>query len=399
MTSAENTVYLDYNATTPVDPKVFKAMEPYFEKNFGNPASVNHGWGWTAQSAVKKARQQVANFLNAKPSEITFTSGATEGNNWVIFGLLHALKAENPNEEIHFITTQSEHNSILKPLVEIEKIWKDRGVSVTYLPVNNMGMVELSSIEKEIRPSTKLISAIWINNEIGSINDIENIGRMARDHKIYFHTDATQALGKVKINLTNQPIDLLTFSGHKIYGPKGIGGAYIRGTDPSVTIAPLLFGGGQEVGGRSGTLNVPGVVGLGAACEVLAQEMHSDKIRIEAMRDELLNRMHKALPKSRLNGPSPGTKRAYNNINFTFTELLDQGRDISNCSGPLSRLGSSAGSACTTGKFFHSHVLKGIGLTNGEAQCTLRLSLGRFTSQVDIDRAFDILIQALKLEG
>ncbi|MBO9666429.1 MAG: cysteine desulfurase, partial [Bdellovibrio sp.] len=257
-------IYFDYNATTPVDPQVYSAMEPYFKEYFGNPASAAHHWGWAAENATQKARMQVASLIGAKASEITFTSGATESNNWVMFGLLSKLREENPTGPIHFITSNVEHSSIMKGMDALKKL----NVEVDFLPVNNHGQVEVATVLKAIKPHTKLMSFIWVNNEIGTINPIPEIAKVCKENQIYLHTDATQAIGKIPVNVNEMGIDLMSFSGHKIYGPKGVGALYIRSQNPKVVLNPLIYGGGQEKGLRSGTLNVPAIVGLGVASEI-----------------------------------------------------------------------------------------------------------------------------------
>lgn len=377
-------IYLDYNATTPVDPQVFDAMEPYFKNHFGNPASAGHHWGWTAESAVTKARSQVASLINAKSSEITFTAGATESNNWVIFGLIAKVREENPYEPIHIITSCVEHSSIMKALSAAQKM----GVEVDYLPVNRFGQVEVETLRQAIKPHTKLITLIWVNNEIGTINPLANIVPLAKENKIYLHSDATQAVGKIPVNMTDIGIDLMSFSGHKIYGPKGIGALYMRSKDPKVQINPLIYGGGQEKGLRSGTLNVPGIVGLGVAAEICQQNLPLEATRLTELRQLLWQRLQVAIPGIRLNGHA--TERAPNNLNITLpgykTEQIIPG---------LQKLGVSTGSACGTGAMVISHVLKGLGMSADEIQCSLRLSLGRWTSEEDIINAVNILKNAL----
>lgn len=285
--SAIKDIYLDYNATTPVDPQVFLAMEPYFKIHFGNPASAGHHWGWAAENAVNKARAQVASLIGAKPSEITFTGGATESNNWVIFGLISKIREENPYEPIHIITSCVEHSSIMKALPVAQKM----GVEVDFLPVNRFGQIEIETLRAAIKPHTKLISLIWVNNEIGTINPLQEVAALAKENKIYLHTDATQAVGKIPVNVTETGIDLMSFSGHKIYGPKGIGAMYIRSKDPKVQINPLIYGGGQEKGLRSGTLNVPGIVGLGMAAEICQQNLPMESVRMTELRKLLWQKL------------------------------------------------------------------------------------------------------------
>lgn len=373
-------IYLDYNATTPVDPKVLDKMLPYFTENFGNPSSANHSWGWTAESAVKKSREQVASLLNCRPQELFFTSGASESNNWMLFGLVSKLKQENPNEKIHILTSRAEHSSIINSM----KAAQELGVEVEFLPVNSYGQVELETIKKSIKSHTKLISVIWINNEIGTINPIQEIGEVAHANKIYFHTDATQAVGKLPINLKQLKIDLLSFSGHKLYGPKGIGALFIRHSNPFVEINPLIYGGGQEQGQRSGTLNVPGIVGLGEACEICKNEMSFESIRIKKLHDYLTERILSEIPGCQINGhPS---ERATNCISATFNQT-----SIDLVLPKLSTLGISMSAACGSGRTHISHVLQAIGLTELQANSTIRISLGRWTSEDEIKETFSIL--------
>lgn len=380
----ERGIYLDYNATTPVDPQVFRAMEPYFKEYFGNPASAGHHWGWAAENAVAKARTQVASLIGAKSLEITFTSGATESNNWVIFGLLSKLREENPYEPIHFITSCIEHSSIMKAMAAVQKM----GVEVDVLPVNRFGQVELETIRKVLKPHTKLMSFIWVNNEIGTINPIPEIARLAREHKIYLHTDATQAVGKIPVNVTDMGVDLMSFSGHKIYGPKGVGALYMRSKDPKVQINPLIYGGGQEKGLRSGTLNVPGIVGLGVAAEICQQNLPLESARMTELRQFFWMKLQEAIPGVRLNGhPS---ERAPNNLNITLP-----GYKTEQLLSRLQKLGVSTGSACGTGAMVISHVLTGIGLSSEDVQCSLRLSLGRWTTEEELLKATEILKKSL----
>lgn len=378
-------IYLDYNATTPVDPRVFATMEPYFKELFGNPASAGHHWGWVAENAVAKARMQVASLIGAKPLEITFTSGATESNNWVIFGLLSKLREENPQAPVHFITSNVEHSSVMKAMAAVEKT----GVEVTYLPVNRFGQVEVSDVLAAIKPHTKLMSFIWVNNEIGSINPIPAIAKIAKEKQIYLHTDATQAVGKIPVNLTEMGIDLMAFSAHKIYGPKGVGALYIRGKDPKVQIHPLIYGGGQERGLRSGTVNVPAVVGLGTACELCLQNLETENAEMTRLRNFLWSELQEQIPGVRLNGHP--TERSPANLNITLPGIKTE-RILPR----LQKLGVSTGSACGTGAMTVSHVLSGVGLSTDEIQCSLRLSLGRNTTQDELQAAVQILASAIK---
>lgn len=378
-------IYFDYNATTPVDPEVFAAMEPYFKQHFGNPASAGHTWGWAAEAAVVKAREQVAKLIGAKPSEVIFTSGATESNNWALFGLLSKLRETNPQEPVHFITSNIEHSSLMKGMAALSR-WN---VDVTFLPVDHNGQVHVEQVQKALRPHTRLMSFIWVNNEIGTINPMGELAALAKENKIYLHTDATQAAGKIPMNVTEMGIDLMSFSAHKIYGPKGVGALYIRGKDPKVQLDPFIYGGGQERGLRSGTVNVPGVVGFGKAAELcLAQQVH-ESARLLELSQGLWKQLQAAIPGVKLNGHP--TQRATNNLNITLP-----GAKTERLLGQLQKLGVSTGSACGTGAMVISHVLSGIGLSSEEVQCSLRLSLGRWTTPEEVSRAVEILRQGIE---
>ncbi len=367
-------VYLDYNATTPLDPAVFAQMEPYFKEFFGNPASAGHHWGWTAEHGVQKARMQVASLIGAKSSEITFTGGATEANNWVIFGLLSKLREEDPQAPIHFITSTVEHSSIMKAM----KVAESMGVEVDFLPVNKFGQVEIETLKKALKPHTKLMSFIWVNNEIGSINPIPEIARLAKEHQIYLHTDATQAIGKIPVQATEMGIDLMSFSGHKIYGPKGVGALYIRSSQPKVQINPLIYGGGHEKGLRSGTLNVPAIVGLGAASDICQKNLETESAHLTKLRQYLWSKLQAVVPDLRLNGHP--TERSPINLNITFP-----GHRTDSLIPHLQKVGLSTGSACSSGTVNISHVLRGIGISEADCACSLRLSLGRWTTEAELD--------------
>lgn len=379
-------IYFDYNATTPVDPEVFADMEPYFKQHFGNPASAGHTWGWAAEAAVAKGRDQVASLIGAKPQEVIFTSGATESNNWAVFGLLSKLREINPQEPVHFITSNVEHSSIMKAMAALGR-WN---VDVDFLPVDSFGQVHVEQVKKALRPHTRMMSFIWVNNEIGTINPIGELAALAKENRIYLHTDATQAVGKIPLNVTEMGIDLMSFSAHKIYGPKGIGALYIRGKDPKVQLDPLIYGGGQERGLRSGTINVPGVVGFGKAAEICRLQGAYESSRILELKQSLWRQLQESIPGVKLNGhPSV---RAVNNLNITLPNVKTE-----KLLGHLQKLGVSTGSACGTGAMVISHVLTGIGLSNEEVQCSLRLSLGRWTTAEEITRATEVLKSALKL--
>lgn len=382
--ATKKSVYMDYNATTPVDPEVLRQMQPYFHEKFGNPASAGHHWGWTAESAVTKARGQVAQLIHAKPSEVFFTAGATESNNWAVFGMLFKLREEQPSGPLHFITSQVEHSSILRSYEAVRKL----GVEVDFLPVNSYGQVDPENIRRALKPHTKLMSFIWVNNEVGSINPVAEIARIAKEKQIYFHTDGTQAVGKIPVNVTELGIDMMSFSGHKIYGPKGVGGFYIRSQNPKVQIDPYMYGGGQEKGQRSGTLNVPGIVGLGAACEIAGQHLVEESARLTQLRQLLWQELQKALPGVRLNGHAE--QRSPMNLNITLP-----GHKTDSFLARLQLLGLSTGSACGTGTMVISHVLTGMGLSSEDVQCSLRLSLGRWTTEEEVLQAVQILSGAI----
>jgi cysteine desulfurase len=368
-------IYLDYNSSTPVDPKVLEAMLPFLKDDFGNPSSQGHPWGWAADKAVNTARSQVASLIGCDNKEITFTSGATESNNWAVFGLIHHLMRKSAGEKIHIISSTVEHNSILNGL----KYAQELGVEVDFLEVNTEGLVHIDDVAKKIKPHTRLISIMWVNNEIGSINDVVKIGNLAKSKQIYFHTDGTQAVGKLPMNLKELPIDMLSFSGHKIYGPKGVGVLYKRRKDPFVDIDPLFLGGGQENGQRSGTLNVPGIVGIGKACEIINQNFETEQRHNRELLAQLLQGLQSIFPDIKLNGPADLNNRSPINLSITFPERL--GGDLSL---RIPGVGVSTGSACSTGKISSSHVLKGIGVTPEDSSRTLRLSVGRYTTTEDI---------------
>jgi cysteine desulfurase len=269
----QNSIYLDFNATTPVDPRVLEAMIPYFNFQYGNPASQLHSKGWEAKAAVESSRERVAALIGASPQEICFTMGSTESNNWALKGLIDFLQDEKPNEPVHVLTSNIEHASVREPLLYLQRKGQ---IELDLVPVDSEGLIRVETLEKYRKPHTQLLSLIWVHNEIGSIQNVSEISQWAQKYGIYFHSDATQAVGKIEVNVQKIPISLLSFSGHKIYGPKGVGCLYIRGAKPKVTLRPLLHGGGQESLGRSGTLTVRGIVGIGVACELAKTDMKSD---------------------------------------------------------------------------------------------------------------------------
>lgn len=363
-------IYLDNNATTPMDPRVLEAMLPYFTEKFGNAASRNHPFGWVAEEAVDYAREQVAKLINADPKEIIFTSGATESDNLAIKGV-YEMYASKGN---HIITCTTEHKAVLDTCKHLEK----QGAHVTYLPVQADGLVDLNALEQAITPQTIMIAIMYGNNEIGVIQPVREISKIARKHGVLFFTDATQAVGKVPVDVQADGIDLLAMSGHKIYGPKGIGALYVRRKNPRVKVTAQMDGGGHERSMRSGTLNVPGIVGLGKACELCMQEMESEGKRLSAMRDRLESALME-LEEAYVNGNREHRLPHTTNISFKYVEgeglMMGFNKDIA----------LSSGSACTSASLEPSYVLKALGLGDDLAHSSLRFGLGRFTTDEQID--------------
>lgn len=363
-------IYLDNNATTPCDPRVVEAMIPYFTDHFGNAASRNHPFGWAAEEAVDYAREQVAKLIGADPKEIIFTSGATEGDNLAIKGVFD-MYASKGN---HIITANTEHKAVLDTCKHIEKL----GGEVTYLEVKPDGLIDLAELEAAIKPNTILISIMYANNEIGCIQPVKEISAIARKHGVLFFTDATQAVGKIPVDVNQDGIDLLTFTGHKIYGPKGIGALYVRRKNPRVKVTAQMDGGGHERGMRSGTLNVPGIVGFGKACELCRLEMAEDAARISQMRDKLERELTK-IEESYVNGSIEHRLPHVTNISFKYVE----GEGL--MMGFNKSIALSSGSACTSASLEPSYVLKALGLGDDLAHSSLRFGLGRFTTEDQID--------------
>ncbi len=379
-------IFLDYNATTPVDPEVMKAMLPFFTETFGNPSNTLNPYGWAAENAVKFATDQVADLIHCKAHELTWNCGATEGNNAVVFGLIRKLRKINLDEKIHFLTSNAEHLSVINSFRAAKQFEK---IEVDFIAVNSTGTVDVETLKKYIKPYTKLVSLMWINNEIGTINPIHELATFCQNNEIYFHTDATQALGKVEIDLQKTPIHFLTFSGHKFYGPKGVGCLYIRSSGPHIEIEPFLFGGGHQQGRRSGTLNVPAIVGTGKAANMLKHQWKQEMSRIESLSKKLYQQIQNTLPNVILNGPDLGL-RAPNNLSLTFDTPIDV------VLSDLQSLAFSQGSACSTTGVSSSHVLKAIGVDLTAAQRTMRLSLGRWTTEDEINLAAETLIKVFK---
>jgi cysteine desulfurase len=363
-------IYLDHNATTPCDPRVVDAMVPYFTQNFGNAASRNHPFGWQAEEAVDYAREQVAALIGADPKEIIFTSGATEADNLAIKGVFE-MYAQKGN---HIITCNIEHKAVLDTCKHVEK----EGGEVTYLPVNEEGLVTVEQVEAAIKPNTILIALMYANNEVGTVMPIREIGAMARKHGVLLFTDATQAVGKIPVDVNKDNIDLLAMTAHKMYGPKGVGALYVRRKSPRVKVTAQMDGGGHERGMRSGTLNVPGIVGFGKACELCRNEMAQDAERLGKLRDKLEQALLK-LEEAYVNGSKEHRLPHVSNISFKHVE----GEGL--MMGFNKNIALSSGSACTSASLEPSYVLKALGLGDDLAHSSLRFGLGRYTTEEQID--------------
>jgi cysteine desulfurase len=375
-----NRIYLDHNATTPVDPAVLNAMLPYFSGDFGNASSI-HTFGQRARAAVETAREQVAALLNARPQEIIFTSGGTESDNHAIFGVVQALLSAQA--AVHIITSSIEHEAVLNTCQALEK----QGVTVTYLPVSHAGLVNLEDLCKAIRTGTVLITVMHANNELGTVQPLEEIGRIAAEQDIYFHTDAVQSVGKIPVDVKAFQLDLLSLSGHKLYAPKGVGAIYIKG---GTRLRQLLYGGHHQRGFRPGTENVAGIVGLGKAAELARLSLAEDAARISALRDHLEQGLLARVPDSRANGA--GAPRTPNTSNITFPGIEGEALIIAL---DLKGLACSTGAACSSGAVEPSHVLTAIGLPDAEARASIRFSLGRPTTAAEIDAALEIVPAAV----
>lgn len=363
-------IYLDNNATTPMDPRVLEAMTPYFLEHYGNAASRNHPFGWEAEEAVDYAREQVAKLIGADPKEIIFTSGATESDNLAIKGV-YEMYASKGN---HIITVTTEHKAVLDTCKHIEKI----GGEVTYLEVNAEGLIDLKQLEAAIKPTTILIAIMYANNEIGVLMPIKEISAIARKHGVLLFTDGTQAVGKVPVDVNKDGIDLMSFSAHKMYGPKGVGALYVRRKNPRVKVTAQMDGGGHERGMRSGTLNVPGIVGFGKACELCRMDMEEDTKRISKLRDHLETELLK-LEEAYVNGSREHRLPHVTNISFKYVE----GEGL--LMGFNKNIALSSGSACTSASLEPSYVLKALGLGDDLAHSSLRFGLGRFTTKEQIE--------------
>jgi cysteine desulfurase len=373
-------IYLDHNATTPVDPRVLEAMMPLLTAEFGNAASRNHPFGWQAEAAVQTAREQVAALLGATPKEIVWTSGATEANNLAVKGAAEMYRQKGN----HLITCATEHKAVLDPCQRLA----DRGWEVTVLPVDETGRVETARLADAITDRTVLISIMAANNEIGTIHPVAEIGRIAHERGVLYHCDATQAVGKIPLDVQAMGIDLLSLSAHKIYGPKGVGCLYVRRRSPRVRLTCQIDGGGHERGLRSGTLNTPGIAGLGAAAEICRSEMEAESKRLTALRDRLHKAVADRLDHLRLNGHP--TERLPNTLNLSFAyvegeALMMKMRDVA----------VSSGSACTSASLEPSHVLRALGVPEELAHSSIRFSVGRFTTEEEIDYAAEQVVRGV----
>jgi cysteine desulfurase len=372
-------IYLDNNSTTPMDPRVLEAMLPYFNEKFGNAASRNHPFGWAAEEGVDYAREQISKLINCSEKEIIFTSGATESNNLAIKGVFE-MYAEKGN---HIITATTEHKAVLDTCAHLEKL----GASITYLQVKADGLIDLEELSNAITDKTILVSIMYGNNEIGVVQPMKEISAITRSKGVLLHTDATQTVGKIPVDVEADGIDLLSFTAHKMYGPKGVGALYVRRKNPRVKVTAQMDGGGHERGMRSGTLNVPGIVGFGKACEIAMQDMEKDTIRLSAMR----NRLEKSLielEETYINGNTDHRLPHVTNISFKYVE--GEGLMMA-----MKDLAVSSGSACTSASLEPSYVLKSLGLNDDLAHSSIRFGLGRFTTDEEIDYAIECTKKAV----
>lgn len=380
LTPRERQIYLDYQATTPCDPRVLEKMLPYFTEHFGNPHSRSHTHGWSAEEAVEQAREQVARLIKADPREVIFTSGATESNNLAIKGVSYF----NQSKKNHIITCVTEHKCVLDSCRHLEQ----EGFEVTYLPVHANGLIDLDQLRQAIKPSTVLVSIMAVNNEIGVIQPIADIGRICRENGVLFHTDAAQAVGKIPLDVEAMNIDLLSISGHKFYGPKGIGALYVR-RKPRVRLEPLINGGGQERGMRSGTLATPLCVGLGQACVIAEEEMEKDTAHLQYLSHKLYKGITDQLSDVFLNGDHE--QRIPGNLNLSFAYVEGEGLLMG-----LRNISVSSGSACTSASLEPSYVLRALGVEDELAHTSIRFGLGRFTTEEEVDLVIAQVVKAVQ---
>ncbi len=373
-------IYLDYQATTPMDERVLEAMMPFFTTKYGNPHSRSHSFGWEAEKATEDARSEVAKLISANSKEVIFTSGATEANNLALQGVYNFYKDKNKN---HIITTNIEHKCILDTCMHLEQ----EGAKITYLKVDENGLINLKDLEDAITENTLLVSIMAINNEIGTIQPVKEIGQICRKHNVFFHTDAAQAFGKIPIDVNECNIDMMSISGHKIYGPKGIGALFVR-RKPRVKLKSMIKGGGQERGLRSGTLPTPLIVGLGKAAEIASQEMNTEYKRIKKLGDKFFNAIVKKIPDVYLNGDLE--KRWPGNINLSFAYIEGESLILA-----IRELAVSSGSACTSASLEPSYVLRALGVSEELAHTSIRFGIGRFTTEEEIDFVIDKVSKAI----
>jgi cysteine desulfurase len=386
--TVQTPIYLDHAATTPCDPRVVEAMLPYFTQVYGNPGSRNHRFGWDAEAGVDKAREQVAALLGADEKEIIFTSGSTESNNIAIKGAAYMYE-KNPvgsgKPRGHIISSIIEHKAVLDPCKRLQK----EGFDVTFLEPGRDGIITAEMVKAALREDTILVTIMWANNEIGTVNEIPQIGALCHEKDIIFHTDATQWAGKMPVDVNKDNIDLLSMSGHKIYGPKGVGALYVRRRRPRVRLQALVDGGGQERGFRSGTLNVTGIVGFGKACEIAKSEMELDAQRLQVLRKKLEESITSRLDTTQVNGHKDKRLPHITNISFGFVE----GESLMMA---VKEIACSSGSACTSASLEPSYVLKGLGVGDDLAHSSLRLSLGKWTTPEQVEYAADRIVESVK---
>jgi cysteine desulfurase len=374
-------IYMDNHATSPVDPRVLEAMMPYLTGIFGNAASRNHSFGWEAEEAVEKARGQVAKLIGATAKEIIFTSGSTESNNLALKGIAEMYR-ERGN---HIITQVTEHKAVLDTCKRLEK----SGYRVTYLPVKADGLIDLEDLKRAFDEKTILVSIMFANNEIGVVQPVAEIGKLCRERNVIFHTDGVQAVGKIPVDVNSMNIDVLSLTAHKIYGPKGVGALYVRRRNPRVQISEQINGGGHERGMRSGTLNVPGIVGLGEACEIAGQEMAEEGERLRKLRDKLKAKLEGSLDYIHVNGSME--HRLPNNLNISFVYVEGESLLMG-----INDVAVSSGSACTSATLEPSYVLKALGLGDDVAHSSIRFGLGRFNTEAEVDYVADKVIDIVK---
>ncbi|MBL8746071.1 MAG: IscS subfamily cysteine desulfurase [Phycisphaerae bacterium] len=380
-------IYFDHAATTPCDPRVVDAMLPYFTEKFGNAGSRNHKFGWEAEEGIDRAREQAAALIGANEKEIIFTSGSTEGNNLAIKGAaeMYEKKPAGQTGRGHIITAIHEHKAVLDPCKRLQK----EGFDVTFLEPPRDGVITAKAVEAAMRPDTILVTLMWANNELGTINEVPEIGRLCKSRNVLFHTDATQWVGKMPTDVERDGIDLLTWSGHKIYGPKGVGALYVRRRNPRVRLVAQIEGGGQERGYRSGTQNVTGIVGFGKACEIALNEMDADGKRLLAFRQKMERELTRALDVTQINGHAERRLPHILNISFGFVE--GEGLMMA-----IKEIACSSGSACTSASLEPSYVLKALGIGDDLAHSSLRLSMGKWTTEEQVDYAIAKITEAVK---